>query len=118
MMIPSQAASRKRQRPEPQIHTASGYCGVYTNGKRWTAQIFYDADKHRDLGTFDTKQEAALAHDRAARQCGEKRRLNFESIEAAEEEAAVAQAKHALTNDMCLHPALRKPRPRHRATAV
>jgi hypothetical protein len=32
----------------------------------------------------------ALAYDRAARQCGKNRSLNYESIEAAEEAAAAA----------------------------
>jgi hypothetical protein len=30
-----------------------------------------------DLGLFDTKQEAALAYDREARQCGEDKLLNY-----------------------------------------
>jgi hypothetical protein len=63
---------------------------VYADKKRWIAQIHYDSKRH-NLGTFDTKQEAALAYDREARQCGEDKLLNYESITAAEEAAANAQ---------------------------
>jgi hypothetical protein len=35
--------------------------------------------KNHHLGTFDTKQEAALTDDREARQCGEEKPLNYES---------------------------------------
>jgi hypothetical protein len=62
---------------------------VRANKKRWAAQISYDSKQH-NIGTFDTKQEAALAYDRAARQCGKNKSLNYESIEAAEEAAAAA----------------------------
>jgi hypothetical protein len=78
---------------------------VRANGKRWIAQIYYGS-KYHYLGSFDTKQEAALAYDSEARQCGEDKPLNYESIKAAEEAAAQAQAKHALT-----HPNQPKPRP-------
>jgi hypothetical protein len=37
----------------------------------------HGAGKH-DIGTSGTKQEAALAHDRMARQCGKDERLNYE----------------------------------------
>jgi hypothetical protein len=60
--------------------------------KRWKAQICYGGKQH-GLGTFATKQEAALAYDRAARACGEERPLNYDSIEAAEKAAAEAQAE-------------------------
>jgi hypothetical protein len=42
---------------------------VYANGKRWLARINYDNKTHC-LGTFDTKQEAALVYDAVARQRG------------------------------------------------
>jgi hypothetical protein len=65
---------------------------VYAKGKRWKAEIYYDSKKHY-LGTFGTKQEAALAYDREARQCGEDKAPNYESIAAAEEAAAAAAAQ-------------------------
>jgi hypothetical protein len=94
-------AGPKKPKPRP----ASGFYGVTTNGKRWQAQIRYDSKNH-SLGTFDTRQEAALAYDREARQCGKDKLLNYESIKAAEEAAVQAQAEHALT-----HPKQPKPRP-------
>jgi hypothetical protein len=51
---------------------------VTAKGKRWKAQINY-ASKLHYLGTFDTKQEAALACDREARQCGKGKPLNYRS---------------------------------------
>jgi hypothetical protein len=63
---------------------------VTARGKRWTARIYFKGKTH-GLGTFDTKQEAALAYDRKARQRGKDTLLNYESIKAAEEAAAAAQ---------------------------
>jgi hypothetical protein len=60
---------------------------VSADKKRWRAQITDDSKKHH-LGIFGTKQEAALAYDRKARQCGGAKPLNYESIAAAEEAAA------------------------------
>jgi hypothetical protein len=95
------AHSLREVRPRP----SSGFYGVSANGKWWTVCICYDNKKHC-LGSFDTKQEAALAYDREARQCGKEKPLNYESIRAAEEAAAQARAEHVLT-----HPKQPKPRP-------
>jgi hypothetical protein len=79
------------------LRPASGYYGVSARGKRWGVQICYGGKKH-SLGTFDTKQEAALAYDREARQCREEKFPNYESMEGAEEAATKAQAEYALTH--------------------
>jgi hypothetical protein len=99
-------AGPKQPKPRP----SSGYYGVYANRKRWAAQITYDSKQHH-LGCFGTKQEAALAYDREARQCGEDKLLNYESIKAAEEAAVQAQAEHILVHDMCAGPLQPKHRP-------
>jgi hypothetical protein len=78
---------KKPRKPGPR--QSSGFHGVSAKGKRWAARIRYGGKQHH-IGCFDTKQEAALAYDRAARQCGEDKSLNYESIEAAEEAAAAA----------------------------
>jgi hypothetical protein len=95
---------------QPKPRPSSGFYGVNAIRKRWQAQLRYDSKNHC-LGTFDTKQEAALAYDREARQCGEDKLLNYESIKAAEEAAAEAQAEHILVHDMCAGPQQPKPRP-------
>jgi hypothetical protein len=82
---------------------------VYANKKRWQAQICGGGEK-RSLGTFDTKQEAALAYDRAARACGEARLPNYESTKAAEEAAEEAQAE-MFAEALVAGPLQQKPRP-------
>jgi hypothetical protein len=69
--------------------SACGFYGVHASGERWQAKITYDSKQHH-LGTFDTKQEAALAYDRKARK-HEKKGLNYESIAAAETAAQRAR---------------------------
>jgi hypothetical protein len=79
---------------------------VSANHKRWTA---YSCSHEcawcrlllHNLGTFDTKQEAALAYDREARGREAYDNLNYESIKAAEEAAVQAQAEYILVQDMC-----------------
>jgi hypothetical protein len=73
---------------------------VSASGKRWRAHICYDSKNHY-LGRFDTKQDAALAYDRAATECGKDTLLNYDGINAAEEAAVQAQAEYTLVHDMC-----------------
>jgi hypothetical protein len=96
---------KARYHLSPANRPPSGFYGVRASGKRWQARSNYDSKRH-PLGTFDTKQEAALAYDRKARQCGKKfangkkLAMNYESIAAAEEAVAQAQAQaeHARTH--------------------
>jgi hypothetical protein len=69
------------KRKAPSGKAPSGFHGVTADKKRWRARITYGG-KQYSLGTFGTKQEAALAYDRAARQCGEDKPLNHESTAA------------------------------------
>jgi hypothetical protein len=106
-------AGPKQPKPRP----ASGFYGVAANGKRWRAHIYYDNKQHY-LGTFDTNQEAALAHDRAAREHSEGvRKLNYDSIDAAEEAAAQAEAEHTLVHDIGAEPKHRQLSGFHGVTA-
>ena len=48
-------------------NNTSGFKGVSANRKRWKAQIgSLDCGTFKHLGTFDTKEEAALAYDAEA----------------------------------------------------
>jgi hypothetical protein len=96
ILVHDMRAGPKQPKPRP----SSGFYGVYTSGKRWMAQTTYDSKQHT-LGYFDTREEAALAYDREARQYGKDKLLNYKSIKAAEEAAVQAQVEHILVHDMC-----------------
>jgi hypothetical protein len=63
----AEGAARKKAKI---VAEPSGFRGVSAHGKRWQARVYYDSNGHY-VGSFAPKQEAALAYDRAARQCGE-----------------------------------------------
>jgi len=66
---------------QPKTRPKSNFYGVSVNGKRWKARLRYGGKEH-NLGTYNTKEEAALAYDRAARQHkGAKAVCNFEPPE-------------------------------------
>ncbi len=57
-------AENMRNVPRPS-HNTSGFKGVSATGERWRAYLTFQG-KQRNLGTFDTAKEAALAYDRGA----------------------------------------------------
>lgn len=74
---PAENAANGRDR-----HPASGFRGVCRDGKKWRAQIsaYIPGGAHRMqwLGSYDSKEAAALAYDRAATaRYGEFAHLNF-----------------------------------------
>ncbi len=61
----------------PYTSNTSGFTGVSKHRNKWSANIAKDY-KIRHLGSFDTKEEAALAYDKAALELfGSFARLNF-----------------------------------------
>jgi hypothetical protein len=61
------AETKRRQMAGRTVSSRSGYRGVYRRRKRWAA-IISVAGKPVHIATFDTRQEAALAWDRRARE--------------------------------------------------
>jgi hypothetical protein len=71
------------------VTAKSGYHGVFSTGVRYSA-IFNTDGKRFHLGTFDTKQEAALAYDKSVRTKQRHTITNFSTLEEGERLAAVA----------------------------
>ena len=72
----------------------TGYTGVCFRGKRFKAQLRVE-DTVKNLGTFDTKKEAALAFDKAVIQYGRpKSLLNFNADGVSEDESERAEEEN------------------------
>ena len=57
-----EAANPAQPRPRPK----SGFYGVFANRKQWQAQIYHGGKRH-NLGSFDTKAQAARTHTTCTR---------------------------------------------------
>ena len=85
----SRSTKVARKRP------ASGFYGVTKQRSNWNARInIIDGQQRLHCGSFGTKEEAALAYDRAAREHRPDLPTNYESIEAAEAAADRAKAEY------------------------
>jgi hypothetical protein len=89
----------ERVNSKPKPKPASGYYGVGSNGQKWQATICYGSKRHR-LGSFRTKEEAAAAYDKAARENrpeGVSRQtvvFNFKTADEAEASVKTAVAEY------------------------
>jgi hypothetical protein len=72
------AAKHAREATLARPRSASGLYGVSAKGKRWEAYISYGGKKHH-IGSFSTKEQAAHAHDGAAKKHKKGAALNFAS---------------------------------------
>jgi hypothetical protein len=76
--------------PAPKSRPKSGYYGVYANNNRWQASLTCDGKTH-NLGTFNTKEEAAVVYNKAAQEHrGSAALCNFVTTEEFETAAAAA----------------------------
>ena len=82
-----------------------GVCQTSGSKNKWKAQITHGGKRHY-LGSFHTKEEAAAAHDAAARKFkGNDARCNFDSAEAAAAAVATAVAAWELEPQQAMPPA-------------
>ena len=71
------SSSENRQNRRPDKRNSSGYRGVHFQRNRWVARLAKDG-KRIWLGAYATKEEAAKAYDKAAKELyGEKAYLNL-----------------------------------------
>ena len=84
-------AAAAQSKPAPRARPKSGYYGVRSDGKKWQARINYNGKKF-NLGSFVTKEQAALAYDQAARVHTPEKPTNYTTLEEAQQAADRAEA--------------------------
>lgn len=78
----------------PNLPPKSGFYGVWAQGGKWCAKLYFDG-KRNNLGKFSTKEQAAAVYDRAVQEhrSSDALKLNFASAEEGEAAAAAAAAE-------------------------
>ena len=90
--------SNNKKKRKSSSHNTSGYRGISKARDRWKAEIKNNKVR-KYLGVFDTKRDAAIAYDRAARERGDEQcDLNFPDMDHANEPAPMRTKSRKVAN--------------------
>jgi hypothetical protein len=89
-LLPSSGRDHVHKAAHMKPRPKSGFYGVTANKNKWAALLYHDNQEHY-LGSFNTKQEAAVCYDKAARHFkGQNAACNFGSTEEGDVAASLA----------------------------